>query len=222
MVWLANWFLAGFLLPTVALAGDRLVLSSFDSPGLTSVAASILKKSYGELGIEVQVIYAEAGRSLVDAAAGITDGEVARIKRVGDKFPTLLRVDIPVVTLRTYAYTTRPDLQGKTIEQLKSLRAGHVRGAVFAQTVSRGFADVWTADDPIQLFRMLEHNRVDVVFAKQMSSEEILKRFGLTTVVQIKSTLTEFPFYHFLNEKHRDLVPQIKEVFFKNGKYSEQ
>ncbi|WP_297834875.1 transporter substrate-binding domain-containing protein [uncultured Roseibium sp.] len=204
--------LAGFLLATAASASERIVLSGFEAPGLTPVAVGYLQKAYSSLGIELEIVENTPSRALVESTSGKTDGEVIRIGSVGDRYPTLVRVDVPLLSVVAYGYTNRADLKDKSLEDLKSLRAGHVRGAVFGEMAASGFAEVWSAEEPEQLFLMLKQKRLDLVFVRELRAKEMIERFGLEDAFSLPSSRKEYAFYHYLHERHRDLAPQVEEA----------
>ncbi len=130
--------LAGFLLATAASAGERIVLSGFEAPGLTPVAVGYLQKAYSSLGIELEIVENTPSRALVESTSGKTDGEVIRIGSVGDRYPTLVRVDVPLLSVVAYGYTNRADLKDKSLEDLKSLRQGMCAGLSLAKWLPAG------------------------------------------------------------------------------------
>jgi len=198
-----------------AAADKKLVLSGFEAPGLTPVARSYLEKAYKELGMTVDVVLTEPSRALVNSTGGVTDGEVVRIGVVGDRYPTLVRVDVPLLSVATFGYTNRPEARHMSQQDLKSLRAGHVRGAVFGEIAARGFAEIWSADEPEQLFKMMQQGRLDLVFVRETRAKEMVRRFGLTDVYPVPSSRKDYPFFHYLHKRHSGLVPRVEKALRK-------
>ncbi len=204
--------LSVLLLMSSARAQDVLKLSGFEAPNLTPVAESILSQAYGELGIRIQTFITSPRRALLDSASGKTDGELVRIRTIEADHSSLLRVDVPIILARTFAYTNKPQLRGKSFKQLRHLRVGHVAGARFAAELADGFAEVWTADTPEQLFEMLQRDRIDLVIAGESTGRRIIRDRKLVGVFPLRPSLQEVAFYHYLHEKHADLVPRIEAV----------
>ncbi|WP_299816764.1 ABC transporter substrate-binding protein [uncultured Roseibium sp.] len=193
-------------------AQEKLRFSGFTARGFTPVAEQILSSAYAELGIEIETVISNPRRALLDAASGKTDGELVRIKNVADRYETLIRVDVPVVVSRISAFTRNSQLQGKSLSELKYLRAGHISGARFGAEITEGFSEVWTAETPEQLMEMLLRDRVDVVVISENSGHRLISEMGLSDVFSIQPPLKEIAFYHFLHVKHADLVPLIEDV----------
>ncbi|KZM49265.1 hypothetical protein [Labrenzia sp. OB1] len=193
-------------------AQEKLRFSGFVAPGLTPVAEQILSQAYAELGIQIETVISNPRRALLDAASGKTDGELVRVKNVDDRHRTLIRVDVPVAVSHISAFTRNPQLLGKSLSELQYLRAGHISGARFGHELTEGFSEVWTAEKPEQLLEMLVRDRVDVVVISESSGQRLIREMGLSDVFSLQPPLKEVAFYHFLHEKHADLVPQLEDV----------
>jgi ABC-type amino acid transport substrate-binding protein len=195
-----------------AAAQDVLRLSGFEAPNLTPAAEKILAKAYSELGIRIETVISNPQRALLEAASGKTDGELVRVRAIGADYSSLLRVDVPIIVARTFAYANNRQLGGKSFRQLRHLRVGHVSGARFAAELADGFAEIWTAETPEQLFEMLRRDRVDLVIAGEGTARRVIQDRKLEDVFPLKPSLREVAFYHYLHEKHVDLVPGIEAV----------
>ncbi|MFC6658147.1 hypothetical protein ACFQEX_23105 [Roseibium salinum] len=181
-------------------AQQVLRLSAFDAPNLTPMATHILSNAYAQLGIRIEVVEAHPRRALIRSSSGRTDGELVRVRSVGDRFPTLLRVEVPIVTSRTFAYTNKAELRGKLPEELYRLRVGHVDGARYAVKLAEKFSEVWTARTPEQLFDMLQYGRVDIVIVSEQTGEQMIKQSGQAGIFALQPTLSEVRYYHYLHE----------------------
>ncbi|GAB2183261.1 substrate-binding periplasmic protein [Roseibium sp. LAB1] len=207
--------LSFFLLLDNSRAQEVLRLSGFEAPSLTPVAQSILSRAYAELGIRIETVIRSPRRALLDAASGKTDGELVRVTAIEAEHSSLLRVDVPIILARTFAYANKRQFRGKSFKQLKHLRVGHVSGARFAAELASGFAEVWTADTPEQLFEMLQRDRIDLVIAGEATGRRVIRDKNLDGVFPLRPSLHEVAFYHYLHERHAELVPKIEAVLRK-------
>jgi len=201
-----------FALTNVAPAQETLRLSSFEAPNLTPKALRILTRAYAELDIRVETVMASPRRALLDSSAGRTDGELVRVRNVGAAKKSLVRVDVPIIVARTYAFAVKPELRGKSFNEIKHLRVGHVAGARFAVELARGFTEIWTAETPEQLFEMLRRDRIDLVIAGEGTGQRLSRELDMSEVFVLRPSLRTVAFYHFLHESHVDLVPKIEKV----------
>ena len=92
---------------TTGKAQQKLVLSTLEQAPKAAIAAEILKTAYAKLGIETEFYFTSGQRSLVMSSKGVVDGEVLRIASVGTKYPTLLRVDVPLIELNNLVFVNR-------------------------------------------------------------------------------------------------------------------
>ncbi|TYC65250.1 hypothetical protein FMN63_22795 [Stappia sp. BW2] len=206
------FILSVFLFMSGARAQEVLRLSGFEAPNLTPAAEKILARAYSELGIRVETVINNPQRALMDAAAGRTDGVLVRVRAIEADHNSLLRVDVPVIVARTFAYANKRELRGKSFKQLRHLRIGHVSGARFAAKLADGFAEIWTAETPEQLFEMLRRDHVDLVIAGEGTGRRVIRDKKLEGVFPLRPSLREVEFYHYLHERHVDLVPRIEAV----------
>jgi ABC-type amino acid transport substrate-binding protein len=64
-----------------------------------------------------------------------------------------------------------------------------------------------------QLMQMLASGRIDVAVNDRFSGVLVNKKLRLDTVVRpLSPALEHIPLYHFLHERHRDLVPRVEKV----------
>lgn len=201
-----------FAFTVSGLAQSVLHLSTFEAPGVTPQAVRKLQAAYAELGIAVEVSYDKASRALVNAVSGKSDGEVIRIDLIGDRYPSLVRVNVPLGTLATYGFTNRPELKDLSATDLKNYRAGYVRGALFAENAAKGSREVWALESASQLFSMLDQKRLDIVYTAEAPAKKIIAQLGAEGIYPIPATHKQYAFYHYLHERHRHLVPRIEDA----------
>lgn len=200
------------LCPLAVRAEQVLVLSGFDRSDVSRLVSRRLMAAYSELGIGLRFETSEALRALSDAASGGSDGEVARIALVGSRYPTLLRVDVPLLTLNLTGYAIAPEMKKLTDAELRDVQVGYVRGVKLAEAAVTGFANIWPADDVPQLFRMLSLGRIDVAIAGRRPAAAAIEALNLNGVYSLPALDASYPLYHYLHERHRDLVPRVEEV----------
>ena len=95
---------------------------------LLQPAAAVLKEAYGRLGIEVEVDYLPGQTALLEANAGMFDGDVQRVSGLERKYQNLTQVAIPVNYLQGVVYSKRDDVSVRGWDSLRPYRAGLSRG----------------------------------------------------------------------------------------------
>jgi ABC-type amino acid transport substrate-binding protein len=186
-------------------------LSGISAPGLTEPALERLRLAYAQLGIQIDTEMSPLKRALASSSSGKTDGEVFRIGTIGADYSSLVRVNVPVGHMTTYAYTNRPELFDAEREELKKLRVGYVIGAIFAAEAANDYDESWALTDLEQLFHMLQGGRIELILAAEAPAEKMINKLGLVGKVRaIPSTRDELPLYHYLHERHANLVPRVE------------
>ena len=66
-----------------------------------------------------------------------------------------------------------------------------------------------------QMWEMIKQKRMEIALAGRVSSLYKLKQLGIEGIYPIDPPYKTFLLYHYLNEKHRELVPKIDKVLQK-------
>jgi polar amino acid transport system substrate-binding protein len=170
----------------------------------------LLREAYAAIGVEFSVLYLTPNRSIQEVENGAADGELLRIQQVGHHFTEIVRVEIPVISLPIYAYTNNPQLAGLTLDEMDRYRVGYVDGALFAQRMTAKLPDVTPVESPDTLFKMLELDRLDIVIAAENPGDTVMQTVGNGRIYKGSKQLRSVEFYHYLNRRHRALVPRIE------------
>jgi len=209
-----------FLLAVVVLLGasslqaseKKVVFSTIQGSFNGLLAEAVLKDVYGRLGITITTAPASGSRALADAKNGITDSEVQRIARIGELNPTLLRVEVPLFPLEAVVFIKDKPIELDGLESLKPFSVGIVRGVVYAEEMSKQLNRVTRLTDQAQLFQLLDRERLDAVIINRYSGLYTLRQEGITGIHALEPPLLTRDMYHYLHEKHADLVPRVERV----------
>jgi ABC-type amino acid transport substrate-binding protein len=210
-VWLGRFVgvLVLALLPWGARAEDPTHLTFATLPsGMSALLGDVLKEAYGTLGIDVTVEDYPAQRALQLADTGAVDGEAGRLTAIEPMVRSLLRVPVPVAWLSVHAFTLGAPFPVDGYASLKGHTIGLLRGYKRAETMVAGMRHT-LAISPGQLFTMLANGRVDVVILAEMAGREGMRDAGVTGVHMLEPPLEEAPLYHYLHQRHADLVPRV-------------
>ncbi len=192
-------------------AGQVLRLSGMERNAISETAARHLRRAYERIGIRLEIFPLPRKRALIAADRGDFDGVVARATIISRDYKNLIRVPAPVAYLRIRAYGRRGADTVATFEELRSLRIGILRGVPLLAQKTAGL-DRHPANTPGQLMHMLKAGRVDAVLLAERVAESALEKEKLTNIVPISGVLLRSPLYHFLNRRHRGLVPAISKA----------
>ena len=95
---------------------------------------------------------------------------------------------------------------------MKNTRVGHLQGLEQLDDYTKDFRHVWKAETFRELFEMLAAGKLDAVVSEEMASKIEIEALELDNIVALEKSMTPVYPFHFLHEKHADLVPKITEV----------
>jgi len=219
MKW-CRWFalaLFGLALPVVA-GEPVLVLNDPMAPPMTNAQGTgfidqLLQEAARRAGVRVHFVRLPAERGLANANAGIEDGDVNRIAGLEHAYPNLIRVPEKNMDAHFVAFTRQTNL---SLEQgwrsLSGRSVGLIKGWKILEQNLPADAQAVFVKDAEQLFRLLEHHRVDVVLYAQHLGQAQARRLGLTDVRVAGPPLATQAMYIYLHKKHAALVPRLAEA----------
>ncbi len=195
-----------------AAAESRLRFTAVDGMRQNNQAVDILEKAYSRLGIQFAIVYLTPNRSIQEVENGAADGELVRIKQIGDHFTEIVRVEVPILSLPIYAYTNDEELIDLRPAEMAGVRVGHVAGAKFAERLTAKLPNVTTVETPEVLFNMLQKRRLDVVIAAEPPGDQFMAAAPKDAVFKGRDQLQSVDFYHYLNRRHLALVPRLERA----------
>lgn len=197
-----------------SLAGDsevQLVFSTVEESPDTVASGVVLEEAYRRLGIEINIRHFSGAEALRQSNSGQVDGEVSRIDGASRQFTNLVQVPVPINYIQGAVFSKDPDLKLVGWHSLRPYRIGRVKGILFSERGTRGMETV-VANDYDQLIDFLDENEVDVVVAPYLNGRLAILEHPDGEDLNLNGVLESYLLYHYLHEKHRDLVPAIEKV----------
>ncbi|NDV21352.1 ABC transporter substrate-binding protein [Desulfovibrio sp. JC022] len=194
-------------------AGEKLILSGIESPR-SKITFQILREAYSSLGIEVEFKPYPILRSTHSAHSGAVDGELFKVSGVDKKFPSLIKVPVPIDHLDLMVMVRQGSQVEPTWKNLRDLRVGHFRGIFFIENkiATEGIQNAKELETNEQLIKMLSRKRLDAVLIARIAAMMTLKKIQADDVTILSQPLEITPMYHYLNIKHAALVPSITKA----------
>jgi len=190
----------------------RLVFTTFPSGGMGLLFKRILTEAYGRIGYDVEAVKVPAERGLVMANQGQCDGMDARAPVIEETCANLVRVPTPLYTNTVVAFSKRTDMDlAEGWDALAPYRLGSVLGYKFVEKMTSAYDRVLVSCYG-QLFAMLKNDRLDVAVTEYLDVMPSLRGFDFGNIRLLSPPLAHTPMYHYLHEKHADLVPVIDAV----------
>ena len=178
-----------------------------------AIGAVIVKAAYEKLGIPVKFAILPGKRALTESSEGRADGEVHRIFEIGNAYPTLLRVPTPINYIEPSAFSKKHSFEVTDCAALQGYQIGIVQGVKHSQLCTQGMENVFVGDDLTGVIRMLDAGRIDLLITARINGLLLAKELGLDAIKPLSPPLSRLWVYHYLHERHKDLVPTIDAVF---------
>ena len=193
-----------------------LTISKMENTPSGIVWSKVLQEIYKRAEIPIEFVDMPTKRSLSQSSRGRIDGELVRIHKVGEIFPTLIRIPTPFTFFESRAYARSQDTQQRINQDgwkaLKDYRVGIVRGLKYAEIDLDGIKDVVEVDRTEQLYKMLERGRIDVALSTNVSGLFLIKKFNLQSVYLLEPALKRHELYHYLHEKNKQYVSVLDKT----------
>jgi len=199
-------------LHNMAFAQDTLMFGKVEENFDQLVSAEILKVVYQKLDLPVEIIDMPGKRSLKESNEGHIDGEVTRITEVSSEYPNLIKVPTPINYIEPSVFSIKSLTDISGCQSLKNYRIAIVRGLKHAELCTKKLSQVKVVNHLTKAFKLLEAERVDIVITSKINGLYLSNKLGLKTVKIASPSLSHLPVYHFVNKKHKALVPRINKL----------
>ncbi len=172
------------------------------------IASKVLIKAYSQAGIEMQPIFISLQESLRRSNAGITDGELARIKKITRLYPNLRQVPVSVVSVEAVAFSKNRLIHIDKWDDLRGYRVAIVKGVKFIEA--------GTKDIPKELFlniteafERLNANETDIVVVPKLAGWAMIHKNKFKQIRMVSSSLQTMKLYHFVHKKNIHLISLV-------------
>lgn len=177
------------------------------------VGGEMLRAVYARLNIKLEFEDVPGKRALALSSAGEVDGEVQRIGTLSRDYPTLIRVTPAINYIEPAVFTTKLRFDVDGWNSISQYSIGIVRGVGSSEAGTRGMARVTAATSLESMIRMLDAERFDLMVADLFSGLAAVRKLNLQArVYPLSPPLERIHIYHYLHERHRDLVPKVDQV----------
>lgn len=176
-----------------------------DGNGFLDIVAG---EAFRRAGVKLRLVKLPAERALLNANAGIEDGDLSRIAGLEAQYPNLIRVPEKLIDWEFSAFSTDPTISSK-VDALRTHSVAHIKGWKIYEKLMAGAPTVVMAEDSAQLFRLLELKRVEVVLYVRWMGLAKIREQGLQGVALLEPPLATREMYIYLHKRHAHLAPKI-------------
>ncbi|WP_441260030.1 substrate-binding periplasmic protein [Bradyrhizobium sp. 521_C7_N1_3] len=177
------------------------------------VGGEMLRAVYAKLNIKLAFEDVPGKRALALSSAGEVDGEIQRIGTLSSDYPTLIKVTPAINYIEPAVFTTKLRFDVAGWNSIREYSIGIVRGVGSSEAGTRGMARVTATTSLENMIRMLDADRFEVMVTDLFSGLVAVRKLNLQTrIVPLSPPLERIHIYHYLHERHRDLVPKVGKV----------
>lgn len=175
---------------------------------------STIQKAYTKIGYKVEIVQMPAVRAIKESNSGeLVDGEVARTM-FAQKFMTKqIRIPVSLGKIDISAFVKNKDLKIDGWKSLKGHNITSVRGYWIIQNNLQHISHLSEVVDATKALTFLKHDRTDVVVLLKKVGIQTINSLNYTDIKVLEPPIESMHIYHFINEKHKDLVPALTQAF---------
>jgi polar amino acid transport system substrate-binding protein len=220
----SNFFIGGVLLAACLVSecglaqNAKLSLTTGALPPLTSAPGhsgfldELVRAAFRRIGVEVEVSRVPPARSLINANAGLDDGDLWRIEGIEKDYPNLVRVPEMLLDNEFIAYTKRADIRIRDWSDLQPYAVAFVTGWKPYEVNVKGVKELTKVASLELLFPLLENGRVDVILMDRWQWWWVAHQNRYDKVRLIEWPLARLDEFMYLNIKHAALVPKVAQA----------
>jgi len=171
----------------------------------------LLIEAFKRIGYKMDTVRLPAERGLLSANEGIVDGEVNRIAGMEKTYKNLRRVPEKLRD-SDFCVLSKDESIVNTPEELEKHAVGYVKGWKIYEKMMSGSNHVITADNPPQLFRLLQLNRIDIALYTCLQGFYLAKEFNVENIKVLKPELVQRGMFLYLNKRYEHLLPSLTQV----------
>lgn len=199
-----------------AAAPQVLVLNDANEPPLTTPEHTgfldvIATEAFRRIGSELRLVKLPAERALLLANDGLEDGELTRIAGLEEQYPNLVRVPEKLIDWDFAAFSKDASIPA-SFQAIRRHSVGLIKGWKIYERNTAGAERVTTVDDPEQLFRLLDRERIEVALYARLMGLALIQKQGLKNIRPLEPPLARRAMYIYLNKRHAKLVPKLAEA----------
>jgi polar amino acid transport system substrate-binding protein len=174
----------------------------------------IVKEALARLGITMKTVRLPAERALIDANHGILDGEISRVAGLENIYPNLVRIPEKLMDLEFTLFSRHVvhlELEPRW-QALTPYSTAIINGWKILENNMPAGAEVTKVKSPMQLFNLLNLDRVDLIIYERWGGMALIKEMNVSNIRRLTPPLVVKGMYMYLNKKHQALVPRLNDA----------
>lgn len=183
----------------------------FTTPEGTGFLDVIAREAFRRAGVELRLVKLPAERALLLANEGLQDGDLTRIAGLEGQYPQLVRVPEKLIDWDFAAFSKDASMKAD-FNSIRRHSVGLIKGWKIYERNMTDARHVTTVDNPEQLFRLLQHDRIEVALYVRWMGLALIQKQQLKGIHLLEPPLASRPMYIYLNKRHADLIPRLAQA----------
>lgn len=169
----------------------------------------IVGEAFRRAGLRLALVKLPAERGLMNANSGIEDGDLSRIAGMEKKYPDLVRIPEKLISMDFVAFSRQPKPAEASWTILAQFKVGFIKGWKIFENNLLPATQITTVDNPEQLLRLLEKNRIEIALYDRWMGTAMAKQMQIHNVRVVEPPLASREMFIYLHKRHTDKVPAI-------------
>lgn len=201
--------------PSAAYASTTvLTLNTVTKPPLTTPERKgfldrVTSEALNRIGIKLQTLALPAERALLDANAGILDGELSRVPGLEKTYTNLLLIPEKIMDVEFTVFSIKYDKIKPGWNGLANYSVAFLNGWKILERNVPASAEITKVQSPTQLFNLLELDRVDFIIYDKWGGIALAKSMHIEGVIPLSPPLAVRGLHIYLHKKHKNLVEPL-------------
>lgn len=196
-----------------SVAAQTLVLNNtnhppYSTPERTGYADLIAIEAFRRVGVQLRLVELPPERGLINANAGLQDGDLTRIAGLETQYPNLLRVPEKFIDWEFAAFG-RGQVGNISLAEIRRRPVAHIRGWKIYERQLENAPFVTVAEDEEQLFRLLDSRRVEHVLFEHWLGLALIRNKGLANISPRHPAIASREMFIYLHKRHASLVEPL-------------
>jgi polar amino acid transport system substrate-binding protein len=188
-----------------------LKVSRFANSAMQDLAERVMQDASRRAKVPMQFHNVPLQRGLPMADSGELDADIIRPKYIDGRFPNLIRLSVPVITIDFGAYGRIPSVRTMSRDEMRKLTFGVPKGMTAAQKLVEGLKSS-EGQSFTALFEMLSAGRFDIAVLPYVEAEIEIRQSKVPSVYVWPQYWGSEPLYFVLNKKHQALVAPLEQA----------
>ncbi|MET0081459.1 MAG: transporter substrate-binding domain-containing protein [Sedimenticola sp.] len=195
--------------PGVSVADNNVTIAARAVSPLNAITKPVVEEAYRRLGLNVEFVHFAGNRSIVEANAGKTDGEVSRLRFVLKKFTNLRIVPAPLFSSELVAITNDPRIEISDWKSLSPHKTVAPESFRLVWNRLKAHKDAHKVSNTLEALERLLNNQAKVAVVNRYEADRLMVVFQLRNPLIETTLLESHPIYHFVHKKNEHLVPRL-------------